>query len=349
MDDIVLTEEDGQGYALPDIPHVEIIFDALDDTINAVAGVESLTAAQQYLQSVLHTSGSLHRSVTGVEGFFSQIGTGAKAAYDYVVKMLKQLWDFFFKRDAPKAIAEAKAEIKDLKAAVNNAEQGGHSAEESDKILDHAIQVAEEGVKEDGGDKAAFEKIVEKAKAAKAGNDKSAKQSAAKEAVSALPKLDTKAKRNLKGKHARLVTTVAALKKTGEDAASAEGNDFFKQFATVISQGMAPRLDDFLTKLKAIEKLDDIDTLKKILVTLDEKMTYADNIVSALRKEEGSFKTRAKEAEAALKPDATAEQKQTLEYLRKATSLTAKMAGLVDKWISAVKEFLAAGKKFALV
>lgn len=115
MEPLAILENDEDDASIQDIPHVEIMFEALNDTVNGVSGTEgfTLTQAQIYAEGVLMASGALRaNAVDGNEGFFSSIGSGAKAIYDYVVKMFKSVWGFFFNRDAKKAAEEAKAEVK---------------------------------------------------------------------------------------------------------------------------------------------------------------------------------------------------------------------------------------------
>lgn len=127
---IVPGDADDEGYALSDRPHIEIMFDALDDTVGGVTGAEGfgLTEAQRYAEGVLIANGTLSaRAVDGNESFFTTVSSGAKSVYDYIVKMFKGLWGFFFNRDAPKLVEEAKKEVTEFK---NELEQFGKGSEE---------------------------------------------------------------------------------------------------------------------------------------------------------------------------------------------------------------------------
>lgn len=118
MEPLAILENDEDDASVQDVPHVEIMFEALQDTMEGVSGTEgfSLTQAQTYAQGVLMASGALRTiTVDGNEGFFSSIGSGAKSIYEYIVKMFKSVWGFFFNRDAPKAVEEAKKEVKEEK------------------------------------------------------------------------------------------------------------------------------------------------------------------------------------------------------------------------------------------
>lgn len=113
MDPLDITNESGPTDGLPDSPHVEIMFDALNDTLEDVAGNEgmSLTSSQIYAKAVLGAN-SVY-SVTGNESFFGTIKDGAKAVYDYIIKMFKSVYGFFFNRDVAKEVEAAKVEVKE--------------------------------------------------------------------------------------------------------------------------------------------------------------------------------------------------------------------------------------------
>lgn len=126
MNPIAIQPGDEEPGQLHDIPHGELMFDALDDTLNGVAGAEGLglSQAQVYAHAVLGANGMLKPSVAGNEGFFSSIGSAVKATYEYIVKMFKSIWGFFFSRDAAKEAKEAKEEVKEQQdkiAAIGNA------------------------------------------------------------------------------------------------------------------------------------------------------------------------------------------------------------------------------------
>lgn len=113
MEPLDITNETGDQEGIPDSPHVEILFEALNETLDNVGGNEGLpmTQAQHYAAGVLGATGV--RNVAGNESFFGSVANGAKAIYDYIVKMFKSVWGFFFNRDAGKAADAAKAEVKE--------------------------------------------------------------------------------------------------------------------------------------------------------------------------------------------------------------------------------------------
>lgn len=92
-----LTDED-IAADIPDVEHVELVLDGVIDT---VAGTEGLTHAQRYLAGTLYASGMVSYSqYHGNEGVIDVIKDGLKKAWEYVVKMFKQIWGFFFKSKA---------------------------------------------------------------------------------------------------------------------------------------------------------------------------------------------------------------------------------------------------------
>lgn len=114
MNPIAIQPGDEEPGALHDIPHGELMFDALSDTLDGVAGAEGLglTQAQVYAHAVLGANGMLKPSIAGNEGFFSSISNAVKATYEYIVKMFKSIWGFFFSRDAAVEAKEAKEEVR---------------------------------------------------------------------------------------------------------------------------------------------------------------------------------------------------------------------------------------------
>lgn len=105
--------EDDIGLAEPE--HIEMMFDALDDTISGTESY-SLTSAQLYAQSVLLSNRMATRAdmVSGVEGFFSKIGDGVKAIWEYIQKLFKGIWNWFFgpKEKKMSILEETEAHIK---------------------------------------------------------------------------------------------------------------------------------------------------------------------------------------------------------------------------------------------
>jgi hypothetical protein len=186
-------QPDGDGFGLPDSPHMEIMFDSLTDTVDQmdIAGTESLTLtpAQHYAQGVLSAAGIVSAAqVTGNEGIFSAIGDGFKAVYDYIVKTFKSIWDFFFNRDSAKEAEVAKTAVDENTKELQAAEAGTQTEEEANKQIAAMATVANA----EGGDKALAEDLAEAKK-----GDLKEKRKAIHEALKTLPKLKGAAKHNL--------------------------------------------------------------------------------------------------------------------------------------------------------
>jgi hypothetical protein len=142
QDDIVIDEN--EEFVAPESSHIELVFQALGDTVNAVAGTEGLTTAQLYFHGVLNASGQLSYtdSVSGAEGFFANVKEGASKAIAYIKKMVKEIWGFFFKKQGPeeaKAVKEAVAGTAADLANVEKVKSGLKSAAGSDskELVEH--------------------------------------------------------------------------------------------------------------------------------------------------------------------------------------------------------------------
>lgn len=123
QDDIVIDEN--EEFVAPEASHVELVFQALGDTVNAVAGTEGLTTAQVYFHGVLNASGALSytESIAGAEGFFANVKEGAAKAIAYIKKMVKDIWGFFFKKQGPEEAKAVKAAVNETKASLESVEK----------------------------------------------------------------------------------------------------------------------------------------------------------------------------------------------------------------------------------
>lgn len=113
---------DLQGF--PDDSHLDMVFSALKDS---VAGTESygLSDAQVYMFGVLGSESlSYAERVTGVEGFFKNVGSAAVKVWEYIKSMLKGIKDFFFggsKGESAKATTDkAKEEVNSNKSEMGS-------------------------------------------------------------------------------------------------------------------------------------------------------------------------------------------------------------------------------------
>lgn len=109
--------EEELGGGIPDVEHIDTVMDGIIDT---VSGTEGLTHAQRYLAGALYASGAVSYSqYHGSEGVMDTIKGGLKKAWDYIVKMFKQIWGFFFKSKGKQEAADAKAAVKQLEEFSN--------------------------------------------------------------------------------------------------------------------------------------------------------------------------------------------------------------------------------------
>lgn len=135
-----------EDFGLAEPEHLETMFDALIDTVSGNESL-SLTVAQSYAMSVLGSSGMATRAdmVTGVEGFFSAIGTGASKVWEYIKKMFQGIWNWFFgKKEKPLTITEQteamiKANQESLQAWAANDAVNREKFRESMKGMDASI------------------------------------------------------------------------------------------------------------------------------------------------------------------------------------------------------------------
>lgn len=106
-------EQEMREFGIVDEHHVHAMFQAVEDTEERmIEGNEhlALTDFQAYAGVVLGMNGSR----SGNEGFFSSIGDGLKAAWEYIKKIFKSIWQFFFGKDSEKELSDAEKEIKEI-------------------------------------------------------------------------------------------------------------------------------------------------------------------------------------------------------------------------------------------
>jgi len=212
MSEEIIYEPDGDGFEVPDTPHMNIMFDAMEHTLE-VEGTESLprlrnnlTEAQNYAAAVLDAAGVLSmRNVTGNEdGVFSAIGNGFKAVWEYITKTFKSIWDFFFSRDSDKKADEAKDDIKDKTEELSKAAAGTQTDEEANK----------QASKLKGGVDGAAEKALDEAKTP------AEKKAAIKNALAEYAKMNDKGKAKLK----KTIDAAVNAKKAIIEASSKDGS-----------------------------------------------------------------------------------------------------------------------------
>lgn len=139
MDYALQDNEEDMGIAEPE--HLETMFDALDDTFTNVDGTEGLTRAQHYAQAVLVGAGMVRPQVAGNEGFFQTLGEGAKKIWEYIQKMFKSMWAFFFGKGSD--TSKAKVEKAEATVAENQKVMG----DEFDENKSDTIEVRQARMK----------------------------------------------------------------------------------------------------------------------------------------------------------------------------------------------------------
>lgn len=307
MDEVILTEADGEGYAVPEISHVELVMDGMTDTLDqverGVAGVESLTGAQEYLQASMNAAGMLSmRQVAGNEGFMSSVGNGIKKAYEYVVKMFKSLWDFFFKRDNKKKAEEAKEALTDAKKDFESIKVGGKTEAETDKMISalKASATSQELT------------VVSKALEEVSGKSHSEKQKVLTDAMKKFAVASAKSKKVLTWKIDRLK---AAIKGVQEAVESMDGGEFSSQVTNAGNDAKKVMAD-----LDAIREVHDPDqaiaVLSKLLADVDKIKAMNDHFAQEESEVKKLLAEVEKGANAASSEDA-AKAKKDLEELRK--------------------------------
>lgn len=323
MDEVALSEADGIGYEIPDIPHVELVLEGLNDTLEErVEGNEALTGAQVYLAGVLRANGlATMQQVEGNEGFFTTVGSGAKAAYEYVMKMFRSMWDFFFKRDAPKKADEATKELEGLKDQLDTASNGGSSEAETDEALKKMAAVA----KAAGDDN--LEQVAREA--VKESHDK--KKAAVIKLAKALPGVNKAGQERMQKRVSRMSRVnqllVNAIKEARDEAAKM-GDTPHKVFAKAVSnmQTSEEAAKASLTALNSIKEVNTLDQAKTLLEKTLKEVAAIKVTALAMESMRGSLSQEITAAKAAVEgnaenkgaKDALAELQATMRFCTKA-------------------------------
>lgn len=327
MDDIILDEEDGVGYDVPDVPHVNIVFDGINDTLANVEGTESLTQAQVYLQGVLSASGIVSNRVAGNEGFFTSVGSGLKSALDYVKKMFKSLWDFFFKRDAAALAEAAKKELGESKDALVAITSGGATEAEATSILSKQISTLKALGHEPDANKSALDQILKEADEAHKGSY-AEKKAAILMLSRELPKLNKKAKKELGGKIDRMIAVLKTFTTTIDDAVK-DGSTVGAEMKTALGALKKERdeYDQFMKDLEAARDLSDIGKAKDLLTKLLSGIDSVDAANKQFKGLESSLGAQIKQVESLIGEDKDKEELgKRLGDLRGIMTLVSKMS-----------------------
>jgi hypothetical protein len=261
MQDDIVIDESGE-FVAPETGHVELVFQALGDTVNAIAGTEGLTTAQIYFHGVLNASGALTytQAVAGAEGFFANVKEGASKAIAYIKKMVKDIWGFFFKKQGPEEAKAVKAAIGETKAdleSVDKVKAGLKNAAGSDSkdLVEHISKATSIGelntLSKDVGKK------------------------------------NSKGQQALVVKIAQLVESLEGEIKLADEVeaeAKKSGEASYTAWATGVKSGVSGT-QALVTALKGIRDLEDIKAAES---TLDALKSHADVISKALEASGGT-------------------------------------------------------------
>lgn len=89
--------DEQEDYGVSDPEHIEKSFTGLIDSIGGNESI-NLSKSQQYLYSILEANKDISyaQRVAGNESFFGAIGDGLKAIWDFIAKIFKGIFNFFF-------------------------------------------------------------------------------------------------------------------------------------------------------------------------------------------------------------------------------------------------------------
>lgn len=110
---------------VPDEVHFQKMMIGLHDSITGNEGL-GLTKAQVYVQGALYASGETRSlqlaDVAGNEGLLSGISNAVKKTWDYIVKMLKAIWDWLTGKDVKAQETEVKDKVKTAEESIKQVE-----------------------------------------------------------------------------------------------------------------------------------------------------------------------------------------------------------------------------------
>jgi hypothetical protein len=181
---------------LPEVSHVETMMDGILDSLKGTESLD-LTYAQRYVIGVLDSNDITRSSVTGTEGLLSDIGDGLAKVWEYVKKMFKAIWDFFFGKKNKEDSEAAKASVKSAEEAVKEVE----SPQVTEENVKAVVSQVEKKVNKlpESPKKKELQKKVETVKAAEPAKAKAAAPGLIKEVYDAdladKPKLNEMAKK----------------------------------------------------------------------------------------------------------------------------------------------------------
>lgn len=133
-----LMNYDPENYGVSDPEHIEHAFTGLIDSIDGNESM-NLSKSQLYIYSILEVNKDITRAqqVAGNESFFGAIGSGLQAIWDFIAKIFKGIYNFFFgggdgsiDSKEKTAIAQVESDTEILKRLQANSEQRKKEAAE---------------------------------------------------------------------------------------------------------------------------------------------------------------------------------------------------------------------------
>ena len=294
MDHFDITDESSAGEGIPTSIHGDLMFEALTDTLDGVSGTEGMrmTEAQVYAQGVLAANGV--RGVAGNEGFFSTIADAAKAGYEYIIKLFKSLYGFFFKRDAGEKIDATKKEVAANTKELKDVGSASVPDAEVDKQLKHAHSVGAAIEDIPTGSQAEFDKVMEQAAVAIKGNSAPDKRKALVALTGELPKVSKRGQENFVrdltavatqgARFEKIVENMAKDKKMNAAGMTSADSNAMKLLMAVITdatafKGIAARQSEYPKKTPVLKTLSEAQALQK---QIDDDLTASKSLIAKL-------------------------------------------------------------------
>jgi hypothetical protein len=334
--------DENEGFDVSDRPHIEIMFDALDDTVNGVTGSEGfgLTEAQRYAEGVLMASGAIKASsVGGNESFFGSIATGAKSVYEYIVKMFKGLWGFFFNRDAPALLDKAKEDVTEFKKELDEIGKGSEK-EIADQISTMKGRLESLAQTATGAELTIVNSLLEREKKAKTPAEQ-------KEVILMIgheaPKFNKDGQAAFVKAVQRIVDKLTKLLAFHEDSkkksmvGGAEHGLAWEMF-----QKMNPFITaskKFLDQLEEIKELGDLNKAKSVAQAMINDIDEAKKAVKAMNDQKNTISKQIAECEKQLK-ESTAENKTATTLLGQLRVILAYCSGFAHHVKTSVEDIL---------
>lgn len=208
MSEMILDQVEGGFTEVVDPDHAETVMQGVIDTVD---GVESMTgtytAAQRYLYSCLDSSDTIthNQRRDGMEGVVSAIGSGLNTMWEYIKKMFKSIWEFFFGSgegsassgggSSKKVVEENTESIKE----VANSTPPAETVEKVEQKVKKKIKKIKESPKASSQAKTKAKQVEEKLEKATEGKKGKEKAAAVKEAANEIVKADEEGLTEIKG------------------------------------------------------------------------------------------------------------------------------------------------------